>query len=56
MQEEATDRACRSPTLLGDVIANRNAIFRSMHIFAANSKGSKGAKDNPSTQPVQCDG
>lgn len=31
-----------------DVIGNRNTIFKVMRFTDAESKGSKGAKDNPS--------
>lgn len=48
-QQEATDRACRSPTLFSEVIASKNAILRGdIHFSEADSKGSNGAIDKPS--------
>lgn len=47
-QEEATNRAYKSPTFLRDVRVNRNAIFSSSNFSEIESKVSKGARDNPS--------
>lgn len=47
-QEEATDEACKSPTLLNNVRANNRAILRIVNFSEADSKGSERVPDNPS--------
>lgn len=47
-QEEATDEACKSPTLLSNVRANNRAILRIGNFSEADYKGSEGVPDNPS--------
>lgn len=48
-QEEATDRACQSPTLLRNINIKRNAIFCVRNFSDTESRASKGARDNPSS-------
>lgn len=47
-QEEVTDRACKSPAFFREVIATSKATLRVRSFSEAESKGLKGASDNPS--------
>lgn len=47
-QVGATDRACRSPTLLREAKVESRVVFRVRHFSNADSMGPKGASRSPS--------
>lgn len=48
-QDGETDRACKSPILLREVMAVRKTIFRVRNLTGADSSGSKGVLTKPSS-------